>query len=303
MTNLLNLFANNLLPIFIVSGAGFFVGKRLQISARPISQLVFYIFSPCLIFNLITQSKLGGGDILRIVGLSFIIMLLVGLIVLIAGLILKLERRMLAAVLLTSILMNAGNYGMPVVGFAFGDIAQTYAALYFVGLTIMTYSLGVVIASLGTKSLREALLGLLKIPVIYSVVISIVFVATGWKLPVPLQRTVDLLANATIPCMLVVLGLQFQVVRWSGQIKPLALAISARMLLAPLLAIGFCLLFGIQGAARQSGIIESAMPAAVMSTVLATEYNVEPAFVTLVVFVGTLISPLILTPLMAWLGA
>ncbi len=279
------------------------MGKRLQISARPISQLVFYIFSPCLVFNLITQSKLGSGDILRTVGFSFIVMILVGLIVLVCGRVLKLDRRMLAAVLLTSILMNAGNYGLPVVGFAFGDTAQAYAALYFVGLTFMTYSLGVVIASLGSKGVREALLGLLKIPVIYSVALSILFVARGWKLPVPLQRPVDLLANAAIPGMLIVLGLQFQSVRWSGQIKPLVLSISARMLLAPLLAFGLCVLLGIQGPARQAGIVESAMPAAVMSTVLATEYNVEPAFVTLVVFVGTLLSPLILTPLMAWLGA
>ncbi len=303
MKELITIFANNLLPIFLVSGAGFLLGRWLKITARPISQLVFYIFSPCLIFNLISQSKLAGGDVLRTVGLSFLVMILIGLIVWASGRAMKLERRMLAAVLLTSILMNAGNYGLPLVSYAFGDTALAYAALYFVGLTIMTYSLGVVIASMGTKSLREALLGLLKIPVIYSVVLSIVFVTAGWKLPMPLQRTVDLLANATIPSMLVVLGLQFQVVRWSGQIKPLALVISARMLLAPLLAIGLCMLFSIQGAARQAGIIESAMPSAVMSTVLATEYNVEPAFVTLVVFVGTLISPLILTPLMAWLGA
>jgi predicted permease len=37
--------------------------------------------------------------------------------------------------------------------------------------------------------------------------------------------------------------------------------------------------------------------------VLATEYNVEPSFVTAAVFTSTLLSPLTLTPLLAFLGA
>jgi len=45
------------------------------------------------------------------------------------------------------------------------------------------------------------------------------------------------------------------------------------------------------------------MPTAVMMTILATEYNVEPSFVTTVVFTSTLLSPLTITPLLAYLGA
>ena len=45
------------------------------------------------------------------------------------------------------------------------------------------------------------------------------------------------------------------------------------------------------------------MPTAVMSTILATEYEAEPAFVTTAVFASTLLSPLTLTPLLLILGA
>jgi predicted permease len=45
------------------------------------------------------------------------------------------------------------------------------------------------------------------------------------------------------------------------------------------------------------------MPSAVICIVLATEYDVEPTFVTSVVFLTTLLSPLSLTPLLAYLGA
>jgi predicted permease len=62
-------------------------------------------------------------------------------------------------------------------------------------------------------------------------------------------------------------------------------------------------LFGLEGAARQAGILQSAMPSAVICTILASEYDVEPRFVNSVVFLSTLVSPLVLTPLLAYLGA
>jgi predicted permease len=76
-----------------------------------------------------------------------------------------------------------------------------------------------------------------------------------------------------------------------------------RMIGGILLGFVFAALFGLQGAAFQAGVVESAMPSAVLSTVLATEFDVEPAFVTSTVFITTLLSPITLTPLIAYLGA
>jgi hypothetical protein len=43
------------------------------------------------------------------------------------------------------------------------------------------------------------------------------------------------------------------------------------------------------------------MPAAVVTTIVALEFEVAPSFVTSVVFVSTLLSPLTLTAVIAWL--
>jgi predicted permease len=40
----------------------------------------------------------------------------------------------------------------------------------------------------------------------------------------------------------------------------------------------------------------------VMNTVLASEYGLDSSLVTAIVFVGTLLSPLTLTPLLVYLG-
>lgn len=66
---------------------------------------------------------------------------------------------------------------------------------------------------------------------------------------------------------------------------------------------GFRRIIPITRASLQAGIVESGMPSAVLTTVVATEFDIEPSFVTGVVFLTTIISPLTLTPLLAYLGA
>jgi hypothetical protein len=76
-----------------------------------------------------------------------------------------------------------------------------------------------------------------------------------------------------------------------------------RLVFAPFLAIGLAALFGLTGTAFQAGVLQSSMPTAVFMTILATEYDVEPSFVSSVVVASTLLSPLTVTPLLAYLGA
>jgi predicted permease len=103
--------------------------------------------------------------------------------------------------------------------------------------------------------------------------------------------------------MILLLGLQLQHNQRTPHTRELFWASGIRLLSSPIFAILTATLFGLHGMARKAGIIEASMPTAVVSTVLATEYDADPAFVTTVVFATTILSPLTLTPLLAYLGA
>ena len=60
------------------------------------------------------------------------VMAVVGFIAWITAKSLKFERSILSAVLLTTMFMNAGNYGLPLALFAFGEAALSYASIYFI---------------------------------------------------------------------------------------------------------------------------------------------------------------------------
>jgi predicted permease len=303
LSNLVALFIDNLLPILIIAGVGFLLGKWFKITPRSLSQVIFYIFSPALVFRLLTQSQLTNQDILSTILFATTLLTILGLLTWLGGKILRLDRRMMAAVLLTALFMNAGNYGLPVTKFAFGDTALAFASVFFVTTATLTNSVGVVIASAGSTSLVQAVKGLLRIPTIYGLLLGLLFIRLDLQMPPVLTRTISLLADASIPAMLVLLGLQFINLKLDGQLAPMLLAIGMRLLVSPFLAYGLSQLFNLTGPSFQATVLESGMPTAVLTTVLATEFESIPTFVTTVVFITTLLSPLTLTPLLAVLGA
>ena len=302
MQALLPLFTANILPIFLTAGAGFLLGRFIEVEPRTISRVCFYIFSPCLVFTLLTGSQLGGDEFFLIMGYAVVVTLLIGLFTAFIGIALRTERKLLIGVVITAMFSNSGNFGLSLNSFAFGESTLAFASVFFITSSILVYTVGVFIASMGQASIKEAAIGLLRVPAIYGLALAFVFNAFNLSLPLPLDRSVNLLAQAAIPSMLVLLGLQLQRVVWNGQIRAMLLANGMRLAIAPLVAIGLSILFGLQGPARQASILEASMPTAVFATILATEYDVEPVFVTTVVTTTTLLSPLTLTPLLAFLG-
>lgn len=278
------------------------LGKVLHVDPRGLGRVVFYIFSPVLIFDLMINSQLKLVEAASVIGFTTSIVIVVGVITYIFGKMLKVERTALISILITSMFANTGNYGLPLVSFAFGEKALSYAGIYFVTTTLLFYSLGVLLASLGHMDFKSAILGLFKVPMLYALFLALIVKSLHWELPLALQRTVDLASGGTIPVMLVLLGLQMTQVEFSNNLRAMQLSVVVRLIIAPVLALLITAVFGIQGFARQGAITQASMPSMVSATVLATEYHLDSKLIAAVVFVSTLLSPLTLTPLLVFLG-
>jgi predicted permease len=301
LIELLQIFANNLLPILLISGTGFFLARALHIEPRTFGRIIFYILYPVLVLDLLIRNKLSFSAILGISGFALCVLLVTGMITLLIGRFFNLPRPILLAVLLTSMFANSGNYGLPLISFAFGQDALAYATIYYIVVALLFNTVGVLVASMGRMNFKTALLGMLKVPTIYSILIALVIIQTGWVMPAPLQRTVTLLAGGAIPCMLILLGMELQRAKWNENFLAISIGTFIRLVIGPLIGWGLSLLFGLKGPARQAGITDTALPTAVMTTILATEYNLEPSLVTSIVFTSTVLSPLTLTPVLFFL--
>ncbi|MEW5939745.1 MAG: AEC family transporter, partial [Chloroflexota bacterium] len=277
-------------------------GRALPVDSRSLGRVIFYLFSPVLVFDLLIHNSLPLGEMARTVGFSLAVFIVMLLFALIAARAFRLDRLATMAILLTAAFGNTGNYGLPLVSFAFGENALAHATLYFVTNSILFNTVGVLIASLGHLDFKEAALGMLKVPTVYAVALAVLLNQFSILMPLPIERAIGLAADGAIPLMLVLLGLELSRVQWSHSRRALGLGVGLRLLVGPLIGFLLAIPFGLQGAARQGNLVETAMPGAVTTTVLATEYKLDSSLVTAIVFIGTLLSPLTLTPLLVYLG-
>src|SRR5512138_2593723 len=101
-SDLASTFANNILPILLISGAGFTLGKLLPVDPRSLGRVVFYVFSPVLIFNLLLQNHLKLNEAIGVIIMTTCTIAIVGLLTYLLGTFLKLERPALTSILITT---------------------------------------------------------------------------------------------------------------------------------------------------------------------------------------------------------
>lgn len=298
---LLSTFTSDILPIFIIAGAGFVLARFRDASVKTLSRVVFNALAPCLAFNLIVASKMTGFEFGRMSLFCILLTAIMGGVARIAAAPLCLERPSLIGFLLVVMFSNGGNYGLPVVLFAFGREALSYATVYFVTSAVLAYTVGVFLAATGRRSAKRAATGVAKVPAVYGVLAAAMVLATGIEVPLAISRPVTLLSDAALPMMMLVLGMQLERATKPERPAAVALAVALSLVGGPIVALGLATLFGLTGPAFQAAIVQASMPAAVVTTIIALEFDVAPTLVTNVVFASTLLSPFTLTALIAYL--
>jgi predicted permease len=296
-----SIFASDILPIFILAGAGFVLARRFRADVKTLSTVAFNAASPCLVFYQLVTAQISGSQSLRVAAFCVLLTFAIGIVARLTSMPLRLDRITLSSFLLVAMFSNSGNYALPVVLFAFGKDALAFASVYFVTSAILIYTAGILVAASGRGSVRLALMRLFKVPAVYAVTAAIVVLTTHATVPVVFMRPIALLSDAAIPIMLLVLGMQLERAVMPKHPMAVAAAVVLSLVVAPIIAFGLAAVLSLTGAAKQAAIIEASMPAAVITTVLALEFDLDAGFSTSVVFFTTLLSPITLVLLIAYL--
>ena len=101
--------------------------------------------------------------------------------------------------------------------------------------------------------------------------------------------------------MLVLLGMQLRTMTPRREDAVLWRSVAIRLVAAPLVALALCRVLGVVGVERQVFILQAAMPTAVVTTVLATEFAAAPRLVAAAVLVSTLASMFTVSLVLVWL--
>jgi predicted permease len=305
----LTVFAQVLLPILVVVAAGYLLQRRLELDLHPVNRLSLYLLSPALIFSSLAQSRIEATETLRICAFMTLFVVAIGFVTWLVALGLRLDGIDRAALMLCVMFMNAGNYGLPAARFAFGQEGFDRAVLFFVVQAILAQTLAVYIAGAGHGDRLGGLVQLLRMPQVYAVLAALAVRLGGLRLDPEGEgilndvfRGVDLVGDAAVPLLLVVLGLQLAETGRIGEWPKVALATVLRLGLSVPLAVGLSYALNLDGLSTNLAIMLSSMPTAVNVTILAIEFDVRPRFVSSVVVVSTAASVFSLTLILVLLG-
>ncbi len=295
---LLPIFVETLLPVFLVAAAGYLLAWKMPMDGRSLGRLLFWLATPSLVFRSLYQMEIDFLALQQLVVVGVAVAVVTGVMGWLVGF--DQDRRRRAAIVLTSAVPNNGNMGIPICYFAFGAPGLALGSLYYVISSFLSNTVGVAVASSGQTPLRQALANSLRVPMLYTATAGLLLNRMGGELPQPLFRSIDLMANAAIPGMLVLLGIQLHAAPLGQGYGIITRSTLVRLVAGPLLAWLLTALIGVEGVERSVIILQAAMPTAVMSAVLATEYDAAPKLVATVIFVTTVASMVTLSVVL-WL--
>lgn len=303
MTELLSIFLNVLAPVFILVLLGYIAGKRLHLEARTLARYAYFILTPAFVFDVLVGTEIAVGLVVQMSIYMVAVQLSCAVVAFLLARLLRRPASMTAIYVSAAVFGNVGNFGFPIIQFALGEEAQGLATIYFLIVMVVSFIIGVVAFNWERGGGLGATLAVLKTPGLMVVPIAVFFNWTQFELPLVISRPIELLAGGLIPTMLIALGVQLASAGIPRPNLDMLMASVLRLVISPLLAVGLALPLGISGLAREVGILQASMPIAVLVTIIAAEYETEPAFVTASVLFSTLLSVVTLAIVAAFLGS
>ncbi|MEW9053271.1 MAG: AEC family transporter [Neobacillus sp.] len=298
----MTIFVQVVLPVLLIFLSGFGIQKWKRLDIKPISTVAIYILTPMLVFQTFYRAELNK---------QYAIMVLFSAILLAALIIInklyckfrKYDTSIESGLILSTAFMNSGNYGAPIVLFAYGEAGFAYAVSFLVLQAIIMNFFGIYYAARGKDGVKYALKAVFEMPPTYAVILALILNLANINVADNIMSAIDLLAAATIPLVMVILGMQLAEIKlFNLQWDKISFGVVTRLLLSPLIAVGIIMFIPMEPILQKVLILSAAMPSAATTVMYAVQYDTEPELVSSVTLITTLGSIVTITILLIIIG-
>lgn len=297
-------FIEILFPVFFIFVIGYIGQKRIGFEVRSLSVMALYLMSPLLAFRTFYTTELDSTYLymtLYCLGLCTVIITIIQIAARIKGY----NESQKCGLILASAFMNNGNFGTPVALFAFGAVGLDYAVVLMVIQSLIMSTIGIYFAAKGgegNNGFRQAMTSVIRMPIIYGALGGLLWKVLSVPMSKPLFQGIDFVANAAIPTIMLVLGIQLATITLKSiQISKVSFALFLRLLISPLIAICFVLVLPVDSLLAKIMILMAAMPTAANTTMYSLQFQTEPNLVSSSTLLSTLLSLVTLPVLLSFL--
>lgn len=298
MTYLSMIFFQIVAPILVLVIFGAFLQKKFRFNLKALSHLITYCFMPVAVFLNLYETSVE----LSVLGqVAIFITIFIGSQMILSHYIaklLKLPRTESAVFKNSVVLINSGNYGIPVAQLVFATqpigVAIQVILVIFQNMTTYTYGLYNLISA--TKSGKEIAKDFLKMPIVHALVIGVLFNVLNIKIPQAFRIPLDHVSEGFIAVALITLGAQLSQIEIKTMInKTILTSCFSRLVIGPAVALMIIWGLGLDGVVAQSLLIASSFPTSRNSSGLALEYDIESNIAAQTVLLSTIVSCLTVT--------
>ncbi|MFC2077974.1 AEC family transporter [Candidatus Bipolaricaulota bacterium] len=333
MTATVLLFLDTILPVLLVAGIGFAFarlvldriarescarlrglstvglgehGESIAVVSggvrKALHVLTFSFAGPAFVFTALRESELTLGALGMPAAVALIMYVILVAVAFALAAARRWDSRERKAAVLALASKNCGNYGLPVILFAFGEDGLVIGTIFMITHILVHMTLGLSIASWsGDHPLLRRLGNALRFPYVYAIGLALLLRAFSLPVPVAIERPLALIGQMWMPLMLVLLGVELAGIRIARVWRPAVLLSAIKLLLPPLLVYGLAAVFGITGLTRAVLILQASTPTAVTGLLVARQFDTRPDLVASTLLLTTLGSIITLSVLLALL--
>ena len=254
-----------LFPVFFIVGIGYFLGKKSpNINTNFITNYSANFGTPALIIFGVMSS----GVTYSMFADYFVYWLIAMFIFGIVGVIfLILMKKDYVRELPPFILPNTGNMGIPICLFAYGVSGMGIAAAISAVIVLLHFTLNIFLASK-----KFDVLIIIKSPSFYAILITVAFLYFEIDAPTFVLNTVMLLGYAMIVLILMSLGMALTQLKVFS-LKNSIISSIGRVIIGPIIGFILIKIFNLSGFAAGVLLIQSSMPSAILTYLIASMYS------------------------------
>lgn len=296
------IFNSSILPLFIIMAVAFIYNRLVRPDISQIANLAVTVFSPVFVLDSLIRYKVTMPMLEK--PMIFMVLLTIALMV-IAHYTAKLvkagddER---VTLILACSMINAGNFGLPLIFFAYGENAEAYSVLTLMAFNLPLSTVAIYLSSKEKKPVK-IFMDIFKIPIFHAFVAAMLISQLSIPIPSAVNKSIELAGSVAVPLLIFTLGLQLSNIRpKSGYLKIIVPSVFIRLIISPIIAWIILKLVGISGLDFKVAMVQTSAPAALLSLMYAIRFKRSPDLMATIIMITTILSGFSLTILIKVLG-
>lgn len=289
----LTVIVSGVISLFLIMLIGVYGGKRKIITPqinKGLTNILLEITLPCLIvssFNFDMNEELKS-NIIKCFIYSPLVIITTILISYIALYPVKTNKKII--IQFSNVFSNCGFIGFPIIFSIFGGEGVIYASIFNMFFTIFVWTYGVMLFN--GKMEREDFKKVLINPAIIAVFIGLIMMIFKLNSPEVINSMLDLVGGMTSPLSMIIVGVILGNAKITSYLKDYTIYYSCilKLIVLPYMLLFIANVINDTSIVSKTLIVLSAMPSAVMTSILAENFDKEKEYSAVIIFITTLFS-------------